>query len=508
LALLKKPYNYIGSTFEKKGPSTQDFRFRKTFECPCVKEDKVASICRRNNNMKKYDLIWIGTGQATGSTIPRLNSAGKSIALIEGGRVGGSCVNYGCTPTKTLVASARAAHMARRGPDFGVETGDFSINFDKIRERMNTIRNNGSSGLEGWLRGMENVDFYAEYASFINEHTVQVGDEVIYGETIVIHTGTRSRTFPFEGLDSVDWIDNQGLLDLEELPKKLLIIGGSYIGMEFGQAYRRFGSEVTIIEGGPQLMGREDADIAQAAQTILEKDGIKIITGSFVKKLVQHASESIEVFYEQGGTMKSVQGSHLLIAVGRLPNSDKLNLEAAGVEANGQGYITVNDTMQTNVPHIFAVGDINGQGAFTHTSVNDGEIFYDFYTGSGDRKLSDRNLIYSMFIDPPLGRIGMNEKEARASDKNILMATRKMSRISRAREKDETDGLIKIFVDADTEEFLGVTILGIGGDEIINIFAPFMMAKASYKLFRRTVLTHPTVAELLPWILDDLKPLK
>lgn len=457
--------------------------------------------------MKKYDIIWIGTGQATGSTIPKLNNAGKRIALIEGGRVGGSCVNYGCTPTKTIVASARAAHIARRGPDFGVETGEFSINFNRIRERMNTLRNNGSSGLEGWLRGMKHVDFYAEYATFVGDHTVQVGDEEIYGETIVIHTGTRSRTFPFEGLETVDWLDNQGLLDLEELPEKLIIIGGSYIGMEFGQAYGRFGSKVTIIEGGPQLMAREDADIAQAAQSILEKEGINIITGAFVKKLAQTAPKDIEVFYEQDGVIKSVKGTHLLIAVGRLPNSDRLNLAAAGVATNSHGYISVNETMQTNVPHIFAVGDINGEGAFTHTSVNDGEIFYDFYTGTGDRKLSERNLIYAMFVDPPLGRIGINEKEARASNKNILMATRPMSRISRAREKDETDGLIKIFVDADTEEFLGVTILGIGGDEIINIFAPFMLTKASYKLFRRAVFTHPTVAELLPWILDDLKPL-
>ncbi len=458
--------------------------------------------------MNKFDIIWIGTGQATGSVIPKLNAAGKSIAIVEGDRVGGSCVNFGCTPTKTIVASARAAHMARRGPDFGVETGEFSINFETVRDRMNNIRNNGSSGMSGWLRGMENVTFYDGYAAFESDHTVRINDEVIYGETIVIHTGTRSRTFPFEGLDSVDWIDNRGLLDLEELPEKLLIIGGSYIGMEFGQAYRRFGSEVTIIEGGPQLMGREDADIAAAAEAILEQEGIQVIKGAIVKKLAQDAPKDIEVFYEQDGEVKSVKGTDLLIAVGRLPNSDKLNLEAAGVETNQRGYISVNETMQTNVPHIFAVGDVNGEGAFTHTSVNDGEIFYDFYTGSGDRKLSDRNMIYAMFIDPPLGRIGMSEKEARASDKNVLMATRPMSRISRAKEKDETDGLIKILVDADTEEFLGVTILGIGGDEIINVFAPFMMTKASYKLFRKTVLTHPTVAELLPWILDDLKPLE
>ncbi|MEM8858344.1 MAG: FAD-dependent oxidoreductase, partial [Chloroflexota bacterium] len=342
--------------------------------------------------MKKYDIIWIGTGQATGSIIPRLNSAGKQIAIIEGGRVGGSCVNYGCTPTKTIVASARAAHMANRGADFGVNISDFTIDYGKVRERMNTIRNNGSNGMGGWLRGMENVDFYDGYAAFENDHTVRIGDDVIYGETIVIHTGTRSRTFPFEGLDSVDWIDNQGLLDLEELPEKLVIIGGSYIGMEFGQAYRRFGSKITIIEGGSQLMGREDADIAAAAEAILENEGIEIIKNSMVKKLAQNGLKDIEVFYEQNGETKSVSGTHLLIAVGRLPNSDKLNLEAAGVEMNQRGYINVNETMQTNIPHIYALGDVNGQGAFTHTAVNDGEIFYDFYTGTGDRKLSDRNL--------------------------------------------------------------------------------------------------------------------
>ena len=456
--------------------------------------------------MKNYDVIWIGTGQATGTVIPRLVAAGKTVAIAEGGRFGGSCVNYGCTPTKTLVASARAAHMARRGSDFGVEIDNFEVNFETVMARMNKMRS-GHTGMEAWLSGMDNVDVYKGYAQFENEHQVRIGDDVIHGETIVIHTGTRGRVFPFEGIDEVDWISNRGLLDLKALPKHLVIIGGSYIGMEFGQVFRRLGSEVTIIEGGPQLMSREDADIAQSAMEVLESEGINILTNAKVGKLRQHSPQDIEVAYEQDGEQKSVKGSHLLIAIGRLPNSDKLNLEVTGVETNKRGYITVNDVTQTNVPHIYAVGDVNGRGAFTHTSVNDGETFWDHYSGEGDRKISDRIMTYALFMDPPLGRVGMSEKQARESGRNVLMGVKPMAHISRAKEKDETAGLAKILVDADTEEFLGAAILGVGGDEIINMFTPFMYTGASYKLFRRAVLTHPTVAELMPWVLDDLKPL-
>ena len=456
--------------------------------------------------MKKYDVIWIGTGQATGTVLPRLSAAGKRVALIEGGKVGGSCVNYGCTPTKALVASARAAHMARRGADFGVEIPDFSVNFQTVSDRMNGIRDN--SGMENWLRNMDGVDFYAAYGSFVSDHEVQVGDEVIYGETIVIHTGARPFKLPIPGVDEVDWMDNAKLLELTELPQHLLIVGGSYIGMEFGQVFRRLGSEVTIFEASEHLMSREDADLAAAATEVLAGEGITIHTGARVQAVSQGVPQEITVTFTVDGEEQTATGTHLLLAVGRVPNSDKLNLAAAGVETARRGYIPVNDFMQTNVPHIFAVGDINGKGAFTHTSVNDGEIFWDFYTGEGDRKLSDRITTYAMFIDPPLGRIGMSEKQARESGRNVLMATRPMARISRAKEKSETAGLIKILVDADTEEFLGVGMIGVGGDEIVNIFAPFMYAKQSYKTFRKAVLTHPTVAELLPWILDDLQPLE
>lgn len=457
--------------------------------------------------MTHYDIIWIGTGQATGTIVPRLVKAGKSVALVEGGRFGGSCVNYGCTPTKTIVASARVAHMAWRGPDFGVITGDIQIDFARVMERQNKMRHGASEGMENWLRGMKGVTVYAGYGRFTSPHTVQINEDEITGETIVINAGGRARIFPIPGIDEVDWLDNKRLLDLTQLPQHLVIVGGSYIGLEFAQAFRRLGSEVTVIEAAPQLMFREDADIAQATQEILEGEGITIHTGAKVQRLDQPAPQQIDVFFEQDGAAKQVRGTHLLLAVGRVPNSDRLNLAAAGVQTDGRGYIRVNAVMQTTAPHIFAVGDINGEGAFTHTAVNDGEIFWDYYSGEDDRTLAERISTYAMFIDPPLGRVGMSEKEARESGRNVLMATRAMKHISRAKEKDETAGLVKILVDANTEQFLGAAILGVGGDEIVNMFTTFMVTGQSYKLFRKAVLTHPTVAELMPWILDDLRPL-
>lgn len=452
-----------------------------------------------------YDVIWIGTGQATGTVIPRLVAAGKKVALIEGGRVGGSCVNYGCTPTKALVASARAAHVAKHSAHLGIDADEVTVDMATVMGRMNEIRDN--SGMEQWLRTMDGVDFFAAYAHFVSPTEVSVGDQTLSAERIVIHTGTSPMRLPIDGIDEVDWLDNAGLLELSEVPEHLVIVGGSYIGLEFAQIFRRLGSEVTVIEAAPQLMPREDADIAASAREILESAGITVHTGSSVDGVAQPAPGSVEVTFTTAQGTKTVPGSHLLLAAGRTPNSAALQLEQAGVEVDRRGFVTVNDHLQTNVEHIYAVGDVNGRGAFTHTSVNDGETFWDHYSGDGDRSLAGRIPIYAMFIDPPLGRIGMSEKEARESGRNILMATRPMSAISRAREKSETDGLIKILVDAETEEFVGVTVLGVGGDEIINIFAPFMLAKQSYKLFRKAVFTHPTVAELLPWILDDLAPL-
>ena len=457
--------------------------------------------------MKNYDIIWIGTGQATGTIVPRLVKAGKTVAIAEGGRFGGSCVNYGCTPTKTIVASARAAHMARRGPDFGVRTGEISIDFAKVMERQNNMRNGASQGMEQWLRGMENVDIYAAFATFADDHTVRVGDESIRGEIIIINAGARARSLAFPGIDEVDWLDNRDLLDLQELPQHLLVLGGSYISVEFAQAFRRLGSKVTVLQRSAQLVTREDTDIAAQVHDILIGEGITVHLNTGIQRVAQAAPQHIDVFFQQDGENKQVRGTHLLGAMGRIPNSDGLNLQAAGVEVDRRGYIRVNDVMQTTVPHIFAVGDINGEGAFTHTSVNDGEIFWDHYSGEGDRSLAQRIPTYALYIDPPLGRVGMSEKQARASGRHVLMATRPMSHIARAREKDETAGLVKILVDADTEQIVGAAILGVGGDEIVNMFTPFMMTHQSYKVFRRAMLTHPTVAELMPWILDDLQPL-
>jgi len=458
--------------------------------------------------MKNYDLIWIGSGQATGTVIPRLIEKGKTVAIAEGDRFGGSCVNYGCTPTKTIIASARAAHMARRGSDFGVLTGEIKIDFAKVMQRQNQIRTQSSQGMEKWLTNMPGVDVYPSGAILEDAHTLLVGDDRIQADTIVINAGARARSIPIPGLDEVDWLDNVRLLDLQELPQHLIIVGGSYISLEFAQAFRRFGSQVSILEASPQLMFREDGDIAQIVKETLEKEGIQIFLNANIKQFKSKNKKFSAVLFEYEGKEHTLQGSHILLAVGRMPNSDRLNLEAADVQTDQRGYIQVNDILQTNIPHIYALGDINGQGAFTHTSVNDGEIFWDNYSGTGDRRLSDRIITYAMFIDPPLGRVGMSEKDARASGRNVLMAARPMSAIARAREKDETTGLIKILVDADNEQFLGATILGVGGDEIINIFKPFMLTKQSYKLFRKAVLIHPTVAELLPWILDDLKQLE
>ncbi|MDZ7844009.1 MAG: mercuric reductase [Anaerolineales bacterium] len=456
---------------------------------------------------EKYDVIWIGTGQATGTVIPRLVEAGKTIAIAEGGKFGGSCVNYGCTPTKTLVASARAAHMARRGPDFGVKTGEIEIDFQRVMERQNQMRTSTSEGLESWLRGLDEVTIYDEYALLEGPHSVRVGKEVIRGETIIINAGGRSRVIPIEGIEEVDWLDNTRMLDLKQLPDHLVIVGGSYIGLEFAQIFRRLGSRVTVLEGGSQLMFREDADIAEIAREVLSGEGVDVRLNAQVASLAQPRKEHIEVSFQQDGEEQQVSGSHLLLAVGRVPNSDRLNPEAAGLEVDDRGYIQVNEVMQTSVPHIYALGDINGEGAFTHTAVNDGEIFWDHFSGDSDRTLDQRISTYALFIDPPLGRVGMSEKEARESGRNIWMAVMPMDQIARAKEKDETAGMVKILVDKDSEEIVGAAVFGVGGDEVANVFTPFMYTGASYKLFRKAVLTHPTVAELLPWILDDLQPL-
>ncbi|CAN5255108.1 FAD-containing oxidoreductase [soil metagenome] len=455
--------------------------------------------------MKTFDHIILGTGQAAGTLLGKLIPAGGSIAVIEGNKVGGSCVNYGCTPTKTLVASAKAIHYARHGEDYGFKTGKLEVDYTRVRERMNKIRNESRNGLKEWMEESDNVTLFKQWGSFTGPNTIQAGSEEIEGDKIYINTGTRPVVPKIDGLDSVPWMDSAGLLDLEELPEHLIIIGGSYVGVEFSQIYTRFGSRVTIIQRGSQLMSREDSDIAGSIQEFLEEEGIRILLNSEPKSVTGKEGE-LEIKLKSGDVIK---GSHLLVAAGRKPNSDRINPEKAGIHVNDKGFIQVDGYCHTNVDGIFAMGDVNGEGAFTHTSVNDAEIVIDYLdVDGGDRGISKREKIYALFTDPPLGRVGMNEKEAIDAGKKVLKSTMPMSEISRAKEMGETNGFAKLLVDADTDLILGASILGPGGDEIINMFAAIMHSKIPCHEYRKVVLVHPTVSELMPFVLDGLEPVE
>ena len=452
--------------------------------------------------MKRYEVILIGTGQATGTILGPLLKTKEKIAVIEADRTGGSCVNWGCTPTKTLIASARVAHMVRRAGEFGVDVPRQDTNYANVAQRVNSIRDSGTKGFTKWLE--ETVDFYHGFGSFIDSHTVQVNGEKMHGEMIIIHTGTRSRTVAIPGIETIDWLDNKGILDLDELPSHLMILGGSYIGVEFGQAFRRLGSQVTILEASPTLVPKEDDDIGERVRTILEDEGITCITSATVTKLSQADEGTISLHYEKNGKRDQLKGSHFLVAVGRVPNTEGLDLEAAGVKVDERGFIEVDDQCRTNVPHIFALGDVNGKGAFTHTSVHDGQVFLSALEG-GDKKISDRIPIYSLFMDPPLARVGMTENQAKESGIPYLVTTMEMSSVSRAREKDETKGMMKILVDTRDDTIVGAAIFGVGGDEVIGMIALAMQAKLSYHMLQNTVLPHPTVGELIPFMFDGLK---
>lgn len=451
--------------------------------------------------MKQYDVIIIGTGQATGTILGRLLELKRSVAVIESDRTGGSCVNWGCTPTKTLIASARVAHMVSRAGEFGINVAHQTTDFSKVMQRVDAIRNTASNGFTSWLE--DTVDYYRGFGRFVDSHTVEVDGTRIRGEQIVIHTGTRSRPLDIPGMATVGWLDNKRLLDLKELPRHLLILGGSYIGMEFGQAFRRFGSDVTILEASSDLIFREDKDISDIARKIMEDEGVTCITSAKVSAVSQHADGTIAVAFEQDGQSRSIEASHVLVAVGRLPNTDGLGLELAGVQTDEQGFIEVDDQCRTSVPHIFALGDVNGKGAFTHTSVHDGQVFLSMLEG-GAKKVSDRIPTYSLFIDPPLARVGMTERQVIEAKIPYLVSTKEMSTISRAKEKGETNGRIKILVDQRDDTILGAAVFGVGGDEVIGMIALAMQAGLRYQTIQDTVIPHPTVAELIPWMFQDL----
>ncbi|NNE71524.1 MAG: mercuric reductase [Rhodothermales bacterium] len=455
--------------------------------------------------MKTFDHVIVGTGQATGTLLGKLIPTGDRIAVIEGARVGGSCVNYGCTPTKTLVASARVAHMARRAKEYGIELGEPRIDYTQVRQRMNRIRTESSDGLANWMEGADNVTLIREWGAFTGPRTLQAGDQQVRGGNVYINTGTHPFLPPIPGIKDVPWLDSERLLDLTALPAHLLILGGGYIGVELGQVFRRLGSRVTIVQRAEQLMPREDADIAESVLERLRDEGVEVLLNTNTRG-VETSGEGVRLRLESDGREIAIEGSHLLVATGRRPNTGSLNLEHAGIQVTERGYIKVDDHCRTSQDGVFALGDVNGQGAFTHTSVNDAEIVLDLLFG-GTRTISQRIPVYALFSDPPLGRVGMSEKEALASGRKVLKAVRPMSRIARAKEMGETHGFAKLLVDADTDLIIGAAILGPGGDEIINMFAAIMHSDIPCRSYREVVLVHPTVAELMPWALDGLEPI-
>ncbi|MEE8366943.1 MAG: FAD-containing oxidoreductase, partial [Thermoanaerobaculia bacterium] len=450
-----------------------------------------------------FDAIIVGTGQAGPSLTARLAGAGWKVAVIERDRFGGTCVNNGCTPTKALVASARAAYMARRSSDFGVLIdGPIQVDMKQVKARKDEIVQRSNQGVEGWLRGLENCTVYHGHARFDGPSTIRVGTERLEADKIFINVGARAFVPPLPGLEGVDYFTNSSIMDVDFVPEHLVVIGGSYIGLEFGQMYRRFGSQVTIVEMGSRLIRRDDEDVSQAVKEIFENEGVDVRLNAECIG-AEKVDQGIRVRLDCEDDAPTVTGSHLLLAVGRQPNTDDLGLESTEIELNGRGYIEVDDQLRTPVPGIWALGDCNGKGAFTHTSYNDYEIVAANLLDDDPRRVSDRIACYGLFIDPPLGRVGMTDAQVRESGRKALVAKRSMTAISRAVEKGETQGFMKIAVDAETKEILGAAILGVGGDESIHSILDVMYAKAPYTVIQRAVHIHPTVSELIPTMLAD-----
>ena len=455
--------------------------------------------------MQQFDAIVIGAGQAGPFLAARLAGSGQRVALVERRYMGGTCVNDGCQPTKTLVASARVAHLARRAADFGVSTGLVKVDMTAIKARKDRIVHASRRGLEDWMAATENLTLIEGSAAFTAPDTVEVDGGLLAAPRIFVNTGARP-VVPDWARD-LPYLTNISLLDLDELPAHLVIVGGSYIGLEFAQMYCRFGSEVTVLEKGPRIAAREDEDISDAIRAILEAEGIRIVTGAS-ELSGRPTPDGVEVGFAHSGSRQAVSGSHLLLAVGRAPNVEDLHLDKAGVTLDARGYIAVDDRLRTNQPHIYALGDVNGRGAFTHTSYNDFEIVSQNLLDGADRRVSDRVPAYALYIDPPLGRAGMNEREVRAYGRRALVATRPMSRVSRANERDETQGFMKVFADAETRMILGVALLGIEADEVMQSLLQAMASGITVDEIIATMHVHPTVSELVPTLLADLAPLQ
>jgi pyruvate/2-oxoglutarate dehydrogenase complex dihydrolipoamide dehydrogenase (E3) component len=455
--------------------------------------------------MKHFDAIIIGTGQAGPPMAARFAGAGKTVAIIERNKFGGTCVNTGCTPTKTLVASAYAIHAARRGAEYGFAIGDMRVDMKRVKARKDAATAISSKGVEEWLRGTSNCTVIQGQACFQSSNTVVVNDEVLEADKIFINVGGRASVPEMPGIHDVPFLTNSSMMDIDVLPEHFIIVGGSYVGLEFAQIYRRFGSEVTVVEMGPRLIGREDEDVSDAVREILEAEGIHIrLNAKCISLEKRDGGVAVGLTCEEGPP--DVAGTHVLLAVGRTPNTSDLGLDRAGVATDSRGYIVVDDSLQTNVPGIWALGDCNRRGAFTHTSYNDYQIVADNLFNADHRRVSDRIQAYALYIDPPLGRCGMTDAEVRKSGRRALAAKFPMSQVSRAYEKAEIQGFIKICVDAETKQILGAAILGVGGDEVIHVLLDAMYAKAPYTVIQRAMHIHPTVAEYLPTILAKLAP--
>jgi pyruvate/2-oxoglutarate dehydrogenase complex dihydrolipoamide dehydrogenase (E3) component len=453
---------------------------------------------------KSVDAIIIGTGQAGPPLAKRLSEAGMSIAIIERHLFGGTCVNTGCIPTKAMVASAYAARMARRAGEYGVGvSGDITVDMRAVKARKDAISEQSRAGVETMLRGLTHGSVYQGHARFRSAHEVQVGETLLHAERIFVNVGGRASVPSFPGLDRLPYLTNSSMMTLDAAPQHLVIVGGSYVGLEFGQMFRRFGSEVTIVEMAPRLLQREDEDVSASIRDVLIGEGITVRLNARCLSLAGDPGRvAVQVDCAEGS--HAVDGSHVLLAVGRRPNTDDLGLEAAGVARDDRGYIVVDDQLQTNVPGIWALGDCNGKGAFTHTAYNDFEIVAANLLGEASRRVSDRIPAYALYIDPPLGRAGLTESEAERQGHSVLVGKRPMSRVGRAVEKSETAGVMKIVVDGKTEEILGAAVFGTGGDEVIHAVLDAMYAKVRYPALQRAMHIHPTVSEYIPTLLGEL----
>lgn len=455
---------------------------------------------------KRFDAVVIGAGQAGPSLAQRLGAAGRKVLLVERKLMGGTCVNTGCIPTKAMVASAYVAHTAKRAAEYGVGIGgDVAVDMEKVWQRTRGISERSRSSVENWVAGMDNVTLIRGHARFESPRTLRLGDDLIEADQFFINVGGRAVSPDFPGVDSVPWLSNVGVMDLKELPRHLVIVGGSYIGLEFGQMFRRFGSQVSIVERSPRLLPREDEDVSAAVLDVLQREGITVHLGAECIEL-QGTDGAVCVVAECAEPRMEVHGTHLLLAVGRRPNTDDLGLAQAGVETDEHGYIVVDDQCRTNVDGIWAMGDCNGRGAFTHTSYNDYEIVAANVLDNESRRISDRIPCYALYIDPPLGRIGLTEHEALKHGYDVSVGVRPMTRVGRAVERGETLGFMKVIVDAQSQRLLGAAILGASGDEAIHCLLDAMYADAPIRTVTHAVHIHPTVSELLPTVLQDLHP--